>query len=623
MNGLQTFRENPTLTAQSGGGGEYLSVNNSSIDAFSPLGKKDTSINLEWEDTLQAWIQAQQGEAVSPPSGYAVAVFVRDIKTKNNYQIRTNQINSNGRNQFTWTGNDASGNEVPDGVYEWYIEAEPVVVTFRVSEDETKEMTAPSYFSEYRKVTLDREKPEIVAIHDLGNGKIGIEVRDEVSGLYTVQTSSTPSNQELNKKPLHIVLPVDRPSNGILSIIVVDHAGNETEDQVAINQEPAHLGNNPFWPQASGSIAGYPVAINLVSKRFEGFTQPSIGLDVPVELIYNHQNKHNGMLGYGWSLSIDNQMTLWPNQHVTWKSMDGTEYYFEKEGSSYKTYVGGQEQYDTQLSRNDNQQYIVSYTDQTTHLFSNDGRLLQHRDRYDNFTNYTYDKIQEYHRISYRLGKITTSSAKEIKLTYDPETHQLTSIEGPGTQGSSSRIISFDYSDQGQLSTLTDVMGASTSFTYDDNHRLDQVKNPVGIETNWSYGNGNRVENISMTRASDSVQEFLKVDYFNDNAKVSQPLGEYELGWDNQGRPTYKKQQLTDRTPSEEATTHYLYDRNRLLKETDPLGISSYYQYDERDRLTATRSQSGRILTYQYNNTNDLIEEKGPYRLSYRISAYL
>ncbi|MBO8171734.1 MAG: hypothetical protein H0Z33_07585, partial [Bacillaceae bacterium] len=629
LDGVQVFNdgEMPDLLPRSGGGGSYLSVSGQSTEAFSPVGQGETSVTFSWNDRLSSWVNAQEGDPTNAPNGYPVSIYVHDLRTDATYQIRGTQTNHSGTNTFTWNGKDVSGQDVPDGIYEWYLKAESVSVTFRIppeDEEDTADYvtkTAPGYAPEYNKIILDREAPALIAVHDMGE-QLGIEMRDEVSGLNRLKTSGSPSEHAMDDHPLHAVAAV-RSQEEQLSITIRDYAGNETVETVAAYPVLAHMGDQSFWPQASGEVAGKYVTLNLFSgnamQEFEGFTQPSIGLDLNATLVYNHQNRRKGWLGYGWTLNFDSTLTLWPDGTVSWIATDGTRYRFEKNGSSYTTYVGGQQQYYPQLSRNEKDQYLITWEDLSYDLFTPDGRILQHHDRYGNYIDYKYEEVPEYLRMNYRLKEIlTTTQNHKIVFHYNEETGRLEKIEAPGPEAGTTRSIGFGYDEQGRLNTYTDVMGYTTTFTYDELNRLHTVTDARQVTTTWQYGSENRIERISMTRSQDGVEEFIGARYQDGYAVVMNPLGQYEWHWDEQGRPALKRQVVETENGLETAETHYLYDGNNLVKITDPLGRTTQYQYDDRDRLSMMRSPAGRVMTYSYNEYNDLIRESGqPY--DYRV----
>ena len=632
IEGIQVLKELPEYQTTTGTGGEYLKVTASSTEIFSPQGTKEQSVTLTWEDSLADWISSQENDtvaAVNPPSGYATYIYIREIQNKEIFTIRGAKVNQQGTNTYTWTGKDITGNQVPDGIYEWYLQADSLNVSFietvtsyeeqedgsvaEITVEIPLEKTAPSYSPEYRLITLDQTAPEITAIHDLGNNKIGVETIDQVSGL---EKLVAPNNHLMEKSPLAAIIPVSLTGQETITITIQDKAGNQTTETIAAYPDFAHTGSQSFYPQASGQIAGENIKINLYSGNgitsLQGFSQRGSGLDISTDLTYNHQNRQKGLLGLGFTLGFEYNMTIWPSDDITYYTPDGSKYWFNKTAAGYQTYLGGQAQAYPKLTKSQDGNYILTWENQTTFTFTADGRIIEEKDRNNNKNQYIYQEIPTYHGTDKILSKIIGSTGQEIQLIYSEETGDLQKITGPGRDIGTTREISFRYQNN-QLTDFVDIMGAVTEFQYDSLYRLQTLTNPEGITTTWQYTAKNRIEKIFMTRSQDNIEENLKASYSSNQATIENPAGSYTLTWDIQGRLAEKKQTVQTETATEQAITKYSYDGNNLVSVTDPLGRTTEYLYNEHDQITASKSPTGNVQTFKYNSFNDLIEEKGAY----------
>jgi YD repeat-containing protein len=157
--------------------------------------------------------------------------------------------------------------------------------------------------------------------------------------------------------------------------------------------------------------------------------------------------------------------------------------------------------------------------------------------------------------------------------------------------------------EEGNLSTITDPLGHTTTFTYDPAGSVAQVIAPMANETRYVYDSSERV------------------------TMVTDPLGATtSYGYDTQGRMITSVDAGGDTTtnsydsggrlvgqsvaPSGDTTT-YTYDPGgNLIEVSDSPGGTTTYMYDAKDRLiseTVTPPSGGLTTTIAYDTAGDVI----------------
>ena len=123
-------------------------------------------------------------------------------------------------------------------------------------------------------------------------------------------------------------------------------------------------------------------------------------------------------------------------------------------------------------------------------------------------------------------------------------------------------IESFGYDAAGNMTSMTDPLGAVWQWNYDAAGNLVEAIDPLGLTTTYTY------------------------DALGRNLSETDPLG---------------------------AVTGYSYDSNgNLVSMTDPLGRVVSWTYDDRDQVTERIDQLGFITSYTYDDTGNLTSETDP-----------
>ena len=645
--GEQVLAERPDIGPdRSGMGGLNLKMSDTAVNFPVNQGQ----LSLKWTDTLKQWIDSQNGEPVNAPAGYTVSVKLEDILGHKTYTLIDGKVDVSGSNTFVWDGKDDQGKDLPDGYYRWQLSAEPISVNFKLppanpgDEPTVKPLNAPSYFGEKQLIVLDRTAPVIVGVHPLGGGKLAVEASDFVGGIskLTVEAATSTDKSWTENQPLRVAVAVQPGDAQTLHLSVEDAAGNKTEETLPVYPYVSGTGDADSVPSADAAVAGNDVRINLATgngmQKFDGFVQERPGSDLDFYLTYNHQNRINGKLGYGWNFSLDSWLTKWADDNITWTGFDGTLYWFKPDGGNdYVTYANGQVQhypkltFDPDSSSADRNAFIMEWPNQLRYRFHNDGRfwLIQNRNTVN--LKFEWEDVPTSYGTDSRIHRVYDLEKKDVvTFNYETTTGDLNStviadVDGLGNElPTDKRKFFFMYDSDGRFVGYREPSWKVTRFVYDSLHRIAKVidngdndhqaegTTPESVTTAWTYDDHNRVTRMAMQRKQDGTEEFLGVDYGSGEAKVNKPSEQYKLRWDDKLHPVKRVETVQNAEGTREATTSYAYNANNLIRVTDPLGRVTRYLYNEADNLAGEQSPSGRITRYTYDDDQDLIEETGP-----------
>jgi RHS repeat-associated protein len=130
----------------------------------------------------------------------------------------------------------------------------------------------------------------------------------------------------------------------------------------------------------------------------------------------------------------------------------------------------------------------------------------------------------------------------------------------------------FVFNASGQLISISDLNGYTTTLSYNGSGQLTTVSDPEGRHLSFSYGSN------------------------GDVASVTDPAGRtVSYGYDSSGN-------LTSATNAAGGTWAFSYDANHLMTSmTDPLGGTISNVYDATGRVTSQTDAAGRTTTFSYS----------------------
>ena len=199
----------------------------------------------------------------------------------------------------------------------------------------------------------------------------------------------------------------------------------------------------------------------------------------------------------------------------------------------------------------------------------------------------------EYHPTFNLVTKITDALNNVTEFTYDNTNGNLLTAKDPlnhvttiayNTVGQPISVqgpiateppTTFEYDTNGNLSRLTDALGAATQRTYDAVSRLTNLTDPRGLQTQFRYDGINRI-----TEIADSRQGITRFTY------------------DQNGN-------LLTVADSKNQTTTFTYDNmDRLKTRKDGVNPQEVYSYDANGNLATRLDGKNQPTTFEYDALN-------------------
>ena len=315
----------------------------------------------------------------------------------------------------------------------------------------------------------------------------------------------------------------------------------------------------------------------------------------------------------------------------------------------------------------------------TEYTYDGYGNILTitvHGDSEDYVTTMTYDAVGNLATIEDSEGNLTQFAGHDImgnvltridannktwSYTYD-DAGRLKSVTDPLTH-----TTGFEYDAVGNKTKEIDALGIETLFEYDDRYNLIKVtqaidpavpdNNPV---TTFEYNNDNKMIRQVDSEGNEVIYEYdneghllrtidgngneINMEYSGVNgcsscsggssgqlSRIVYPTFEKTFVYDKRGRKvseddildaetTYRSLfryddvgNLVSKTDKEGKTTFYGYDNlNRLEHVFDPEAGETYYAYDDRDNLVSLTDAENQTTQFQYNKNNQLVKEIRP-----------
>ncbi|MBL1097772.1 DUF6531 domain-containing protein [Streptomyces coffeae] len=184
-------------------------------------------------------------------------------------------------------------------------------------------------------------------------------------------------------------------------------------------------------------------------------------------------------------------------------------------------------------------------------------------------------------------AEISHSGGYRIAIDTDPQALRITALRllhGAGHQRSTT-LISYDYSEAGDLSKVINSTGMPLRFQYDDAHRI----------TSWTDRNGTSYAYV-----------------YDHRGRVLRGIGPDGI---LSGRMHYDNETRTNRyTDSQGNTTTYVCNEAyRVIAETDPLGNTTHTEWDANNRHPiAVTNPLGHTTRYRYDDQDRLIAIERP-----------
>lgn len=205
-------------------------------------------------------------------------------------------------------------------------------------------------------------------------------------------------------------------------------------------------------------------------------------------------------------------------------------------------------------------------------------------------------QIQLSYNASGRLDQIIDSSNRILAIERDQQ-QRIISVTQVSSVEDDKRLISYEYDDNGFLSTVRDAMEQEEKFEY-TNGLLTQRTDKNGDTQHWVYENTSENPKCTKRWFTKRGRQLEYFDYKLGKTIVTNADGGKTTHWFRNGELI----QITDPLGNSE---FWEYNLNGLvMRYTDKMGLNTYYGYDDYGNLTSERLPNGGSTNYIFENNN-------------------
>jgi YD repeat-containing protein len=202
-----------------------------------------------------------------------------------------------------------------------------------------------------------------------------------------------------------------------------------------------------------------------------------------------------------------------------------------------------------------------------------------------------------------RLLRILDSAGRMLELQNDDQGRiRALRAPHPDRSGQWVNVVEYRYDQRGDMVECRDAHGEPMRFVY-KNHLLVQETDRAGLSFYFEYDGTDETAKCVHTWGDGGIYDHkLGYDPITQITTVENSLG-YKTLYQHEGG-------LVVRTVDPiGATTLVAYDDlDRMLSETDPNGLTTTYQYDERGNLTQVLTPDGAKTALTYNDNDQPLE---------------
>jgi len=330
-------------------------------------------------------------------------------------------------------------------------------------------------------------------------------------------------------------------------------------------------------------------------------TIPGAEPNVTLSLSYNSLETVAGSLGPGWTHSYAMTVTSEGGDFLTLKEEDGRRILFHETSPGSNNYTPWDQfgRTGTTIRKFTDGTYRMTRKDGTQYDFNASGALTRITGRNANalFLGYAGSNPET----------ITDSYGRVTLLGYDG--NRLATVTDPA-----GRVTRIGYDTNGYLRTVTDNVSRTTYYDYDANGRLYSKTDPLNGTTIYDYTP--QGELYSATDNATGVAAWIEYFPEQNMAIFHQRNGgtktvEYDPALDMPVRVTQADDNVvlygydnTGRLTSVSGPGQYSLNRayiGNVTYETDGLGRTSVYTYNDFGQLTQVQGPEGRTTVYHYD----------------------
>ncbi|MGO2166729.1 MAG: RHS repeat-associated core domain-containing protein [Pseudoalteromonas sp.] len=168
--------------------------------------------------------------------------------------------------------------------------------------------------------------------------------------------------------------------------------------------------------------------------------------------------------------------------------------------------------------------------------------------------------------------------------------------------------LNYDYYLNGQLKSVTDNQGITSSYTYDDNQNLNTIEVNATDKIKYQRDSAGRVIATQLINENNTVvyNQSNRYDVDGNIASVS------DFGVENTFTYDAKGNALTNLDANQQAINYQYDGLNRLTQTQDQNGYTTLYDYTITGKLAAVTDATGKVTQYTYNDIDELITRTSP-----------
>ena len=318
----------------------------------------------------------------------------------------------------------------------------------------------------------------------------------------------------------------------------------------------------------------------------------------------------NGSLSDGWRLSIGSDVYLWQEPltgAITYHGPNGTTGEFFANGAgSYESPPG----FKMDLAAASGGGWTLwDHDSGQTSVFNANGQLTQLKDRNNNVTSFSYSGAA----LTSIVGDQGPTAARTLTVTTaGGGAKRITGIaQNPGYGSSlASRSVSYGYNSSAQLTSITDVLGRSTSFGYGSSSgNLTSITAPGGAVTSFSYDSAGRVQTITQPTAT-SATAVTRFVYTGTTTTVAEPNTNQSQAVSAVPHTTYtlttdgNKLIASSVDPAGKSRSATYTAMNDVASATDPAGTTTLdHNANGGESITGITGGSGSTSSFSYGNS--------------------
>ncbi|MGE7155978.1 hypothetical protein ACQKJ1_19815 [Methylorubrum rhodesianum] len=207
-----------------------------------------------------------------------------------------------------------------------------------------------------------------------------------------------------------------------------------------------------------------------------------------------------------------------------------------------------------------------------------------------------------------RPTSVTAATGVVSNYAYDPRGRLTSIIVNPG---SAQTVWTMTYTAAGDLATLVEPQGATTTLTYDADRRVTQISNGLGETTTYTYNALGKVSS-KVIKAADGTQMFSETSTLDELGRLIRQVGGEGRTWSFAYDRTSN---LTSIKDPRAKTIGFGFDAlNRLVTETERDGGVVQHGYNGKDEETSYKDPRNLSTTYVRNGFGEVIQETSPDR---------